>query len=297
MDLYVDDAAAMRKNSSDSMDVDVKTHPADRSLDSLDDAVLQRVIEQTYRPHTVAADASASAASKHGKMEQPGTLKTSKTHHHMRFKKPTMLKVRERSKSVGFDESSPINETGAEFPAHQAASDAVAGHDKLYKMEPAMVHAHHSHRNKTKVSKWTRVKEAFRWEKAHVEPSSAAAATAVVIHHKTISAPVLNKPLPTPPTLPAAGAKSHKSGQRTSTVDSLPDDQTTADSPGIHPFRNVSPVFQLSRSGRMLSRTASTSSSSLSECPLESEILKSFADAQQLPRKLKQLPFNYPIKC
>ena len=56
MDMYVDDATGLRKNSSDSMDVDVKTHPADRSLDSLDDAVLQRVIEQTYRPHAVVAD-------------------------------------------------------------------------------------------------------------------------------------------------------------------------------------------------------------------------------------------------
>ena len=35
-----------------------------------------------------------------------------------------------------------------------------------------------------------------------------------------------------------------------------------------------------------MSRTVSTSSSSLSECPLESEILKSFADAQELPRNI-----------
>ena len=106
LDMYVD-TPSIRKNSSDSMDVDVKINAADRSLDSLDDAP------------TAGAKVSAAAAAKcvdSGTKFLPKTaVETTpvknKAHHHMRFKKPLLLKYRERSKSVGFDESSPVNET------------------------------------------------------------------------------------------------------------------------------------------------------------------------------------------
>merc|ERR1740128_487952 len=64
----------------------------------------------------------------------------------------------------------------------------------------------------------------------------------------------------------------------------LQPEEEAVDSSPSHYYKSISPVFQLGRSaGRPMSRTVSTSSSSLSECPLESEILKSFADAQELP--------------
>lgn len=51
-----------------------------------------------------------------------------------------------------------------------------------------------------------------------------------------------------------------------------------------------SPLFHVGR----ISSNSSSSSSSLSECPLESEILKSFADAQQLPRQWFSTPL-FPL--
>ena len=123
-------------------------------------------------------------------------------------------------------------------------------------------------RTKTKVSKWTRVKEAFRWEKAHVEPAASSNAKLM------ISAPLIKAAAPlTSKMLPAAmtlASPPPPPPPPPLPLTDLPAEET----------EDKSPVYSLRRT----STTASTSSSSLSECPLESEILKSFADAQELPR-------------
>lgn len=89
LDLYVD-APTLRKNSTDSMDVDDATPTV---------AVVAAVTAAVKPTAKMDANRKAEAAVKN------------KSHHHMRFKKPLLLKYRERSKSVGFDEAIPVNET------------------------------------------------------------------------------------------------------------------------------------------------------------------------------------------
>ena len=211
---------------------------ADRSLDSLDSSgellqsppQLMMSIDSSEK-----TDRLSSSSSKKGR-------KSHNHHHHHRFKKPLLLKQRERSKSVGFDEI-VIGEGGGDKTIDQVSHQ---------QQQPQ----HKQRSIKTKVSKWTRVKEAFRWEKAHVSKHAE-----VLLKEEPVSARVAV----------------HLAG---------------IDSPAHHHavvIKSASPVFRLGRRRRSTSagtRTPnSSSSSSLSECPLESEILKSFADAQELPSK------------
>ena len=87
LDLYVD-TPALHKNSTDSVDVD----------DAAPAAAVVAAVTAAVKPIKTDASRKTEAAGKN------------KGHHHMRFKKPLLLKYRERSKSVGFDESSPVNE-------------------------------------------------------------------------------------------------------------------------------------------------------------------------------------------
>lgn len=237
----------------------------DRSLDSLDSGEILAQAELNL-PSEPAKNAS-----------DPGrTGKKVKSNHHMKFKKPTtLLKYRERSKSVGFDENMPIGGESEVDYVNTTSTTTTPSPDN-YKMpetnamassgsgsgsSPRPVTLNTSGgRTKTKVSKWTRVKEAFRWEKAHVDTSGAVKAT--TSKHPPDKEEALSRHQVSP------------SGHR-----------LAPESPSHAMAKSPSPVFRLGRRRRSTSRT-STSSSSLSECPLESEILKSFADAQELPRKL-----------
>jgi hypothetical protein len=214
---------------------------ADRSLDSLDSSgeLLQSPPQLMMSIET--SEKRSDRLSSSSKKERKGH---SNHHHHHRFKKPLLLKQRERSKSVGFDEI-----VIGEGDGDKNNTDQVLNQQQQQ--------SQHKQRSiKTKVSKWTRVKEAFRWEKAHVSKQ----------------AEVLLKEAPV-----SARVAVHLAG---------------IDSPAHHHavvIKSASPVFRLGRRRRSTSagtRTPnSSSSSSLSECPLESEILKSFADAQELPSK------------
>lgn len=205
----------------------------------------------------------------------------------MKFKKPALLKYRERSKSVGFDESIPIGENQIDF--NNAGSTATTPSPENYnKMNDnrAITDAGcrrggrtttSTIRTKTKVSKWTRVKEAFRWEKAHVDTSANHPAVKVT---STVGAKHPDKEAEPLRQLEVASTQ-------TLSPDNLAGHVTAM-------AKSPSPIFRLGRRRRSTtSRTSSTSSSSLSECPLESEILKSFADAQELPCKWHVLFFNH----
>ena len=247
-----------------------ETGGADRSLDSLDSGEIVQQAEPV-------------------KSEDPGRNsgkkgKSHNHHHHMKFHKKSsnLLKYRERSKSVGFDENVPLGSTSGENNNQQVdynASPTTTPSPDSYKLPetttttiPASPRgaagSHHPVgviRTKTKVSKWTRVKEAFRWEKAHVDPAAT-----------TVKARSSKHP---PDRMKEEALSSrHQVRQHNNTL--APDESLVG-----HHVKSPSPVFRLGRRRRSNSRT-STSSSSLSECPLESEILKSFADAQELPRKL-----------
>lgn len=209
---------------------------ADRSLDSLLDSSGEILLHQsTTAQSQVLPDKSESRKKRKHNHQQ---------HHHHRFKKPAtlLLKQRERSKSVGFDES-------------LMEDAAVDEQQQQQQQQPQPAQKQQSRSIKTKVSKWTRVKEAFRWEKAHVSKQPQ-----VMLKEEPVSARVAV----------------HLAG---------------IDSPAHHHavvIKSASPVFRLGRrrrsNGSVGTRTPnSSSSSSLSECPLESEILKSFADAQELP--------------
>lgn len=88
LDLYVD-TPTLRKNSTDSMDAD----------DAASAVTVVTTVAAAVKPVKTDATRKVEAVVKN------------KGHHHMRFKKPQLLKYRERSKSVGFDESSPVSET------------------------------------------------------------------------------------------------------------------------------------------------------------------------------------------
>ncbi len=92
-----------------------------------------------------------------------------------RFKKPLLLKYRERSRSVGFDEPAGTS-TSDDGPGAPPESNVNVDEDRhLQQQQQRQQQQQHRIvllRPKTKVSKWTRVKEAFRWEKAHVDPST-----------------------------------------------------------------------------------------------------------------------------
>lgn len=227
---------------------------ADRSIDSLDSG-------EILCPATPSSqDTSKKSTGK------------SHHHHHHRAKKSGSIPYRERSKSVGFDDPA-MAMTGKDSSSAAVASEyssppaEVVYSVKLPVIEPSTAASIQPVRTKTKVSKWTRVKEAFRWEKAHVDSSPGK------LTGQHLKTPLDPAPSPTavlaPPTTPSApeSPPSHVPVQSKSS--------------------QQSPVFLLSRRrmSASRSRTSSTSSSSLSECPLESEILKSFADAQELPRK------------
>lgn len=199
-------------------------------------------------------------------------------HHHHRLKKPGEVRYRERSKSVGYDDP-PIPDGDGVTDDYSAGPVSLTGTSgnphppEVFLPTPPppppttlAVIVPPPARTKTKVSKWTRVKEAFRWEKAHVDSAAG---------HKAVSKPSTQPPRQLQEVPPASRP----------TVSTT----TTPESPADHAVMKSgeqSPVFLLSRSRRSASsRTSSSSSSSLSECPLESEILKSFADAQELPRK------------
>jgi len=165
-----------------------------------------------------------------------------------RFKKaaPLLYKYRERSKSVGFDDQDQ------EAAASVAVTAAAAAAQVTPAATPAVsggVVGEEVVRPKTKVSKWTRVKEAFRWEKAHVDAPAAKAST------------------PAAPPSSAVTAAASSTGRPANSV---------GGGVGDEPVKTRRPLSALST-------TWSSSSSSLSECPLESEILKSLADAQELP--------------
>ena len=147
--------------------------------------------------------------------------------------------------------------------------------EKRFQVTPQQATPATHQRTKTKVSKWTRVKEAFRWEKAHVEPAASSNAK-LMISAPLIKAttPLASKMLPAAITL--ASTLHPPSPPPLPLVDLAAEEG-----------EDKSPVFHLRRT----STTASTSSSSLSECPLESEILKSFADAQELPRNFTTFLF------
>lgn len=220
-------------------------HPeADRSLDSLDGSdILPGAGDSVKRT----------------------VNKKPKGHHHMKFKKPALLKYRERSKSVGFDDPG-LHDADGDGPDIVTAT-LGAGLNESYNKLPGDGSVHvaartPSHRAKTKVSKWTRVKEAFRWEKAHVDPSASGAKGKHHLQEKDGH---------------RTGCDRQPVGQRA--------DGLSPESPGHGMSKSASPVFRLGRRTRSTSRSSSTSSSSLSECPLESEILKSYADAQELPCK------------
>lgn len=287
LDLFVgSDSTASASNMSHKTDAG-----ADRSLDSLDSGetmpINQELIqtaETANLKNTVNDNSSNGSVMEHSSSgrHQSRSGKKIKSNHHMKFKKPgTLLKYRERSKSVGFDEAAPATpssiggggteENEVDYDHVNLASATTTPSPDSYKIPETS--SNNRGRPKTKVSKWTRVKEAFRWEKAHVD------------HHQQ------------------AGSSSSTSKVMTSSSTSkLPDKEEVAAaidnrSPYQHSLasessshhamaRSPSPVFRLGRRRRSTTSRTSTSSSSLSECPLESEILKSFADAQELPRKL-----------
>ena len=246
------------------------------STDSIAEAAAEAKHEAKYQHHSIDSldvDQTAvvpvltDAVTSPSPVKTPDKIVKNKTPN--RFKKPLLLKYRERSKSVGFDE--PGNTDAGTTPVYTPTAS----------MPPPLPSTSGAHLNppvtlltsdsdehgsvvvlrpKTKVSKWTRVKEAFRWEKAHVDPPKVA-------------------PIPSP-----SSASANKSIKDEVCKSSLADENTVGSSSGSS--QPSSPMFQL---GRVSSN--SSSSSSLSECPLESEILRSFADAQQLPRKLC-IPFD-----
>lgn len=237
---------------------------ADHSLDSLDsgEILAQAELDPPSEPAKNANDPIRAG-------------KKVKSNHHMKFKKPTtLLKYRERSKSVGFDENVPIGGESEVDYVNTTSTTTTPSPDN-YKMPESNATASSGSsprpvtlntcggRTKTKVSKWTRVKEAFRWEKAHVDTSATVKATAS--KHPPDKEEALTSP---------SCHQISPAGHR-----------LAPESPSHAMAKSPSPVFRLGRRRRSTSRT-STSSSSLSECPLESEILKSFADAQELPRKL-----------
>ena len=237
---------------------------ADRSIDSLDSGEI------------LCGPVTANSA---GQDSASGNKKSNKGHHHHhhhhhRFKKPLgTVKYRERSKSVGFDDPATApsliasaEESVAVESEYSNPPAEVVYSVKLPVIEPSAAASIivQPGRAKTKVSKWTRVKEAFRWEKAHVDSAGKSSSSSLC-----------------PPKSPDTAAPPSAAS-------------TTPESPPSHavpvPTKcSQSPVFLLSRRNKQRStsrsRASSTTSSSSSECPLESEILKSFADAQELPRK------------
>lgn len=239
----------------------------DRSLDSLDSGeILQQTSELGLTEQTKTGH--------HNDSNRSSNKPKIKSNHHMKFKKPTLLKYRERSKSVGFDETNVPLGGESEVDYVNTTSTTTTPSPDNYKMpetnpisgtshsqRPVTLTGTSAGRTKTKVSKWTRVKEAFRWEKAHVDASVTVKAT--TSKHPDNKEEALSRHQVNP--------------VLTSTL--------APEIPGHAMAKSPSPVFRLGRRRRSTSRT-STSSSSLSECPLESEILKSFADAQELPRKL-----------
>ncbi|XP_059350540.1 uncharacterized protein LOC130693334 isoform X2 [Daphnia carinata] len=245
---------------------------ADRSLDSLDSSETLPITQAELLGSIHTADKSTNNSSDHPSGRQPRSPagKKIKSNHHMKFKKPgTLLKYRERSKSVGFDENvvPPITSEENEVDYDNAvnASTTSTPSPDSYKLPGTSVTPRG--RPKTKVSKWTRVKEAFRWEKAHVDQHQA--------NSPSCATKVNNSPSKHPEKEEAALSRQQVVPYQHS---------LSPESPGHVMARSPSPVFRLGRRRRSTtSRGTSTSSSSLSECPLESEILKSFADAQELP--------------
>lgn len=247
---------------------------ADRSLDSLDSGEILPITQTELlgrTPHSVKStnNNSSDHPSGGGHQHRSPSAKKIKSNHHMKFKKPgTLLKYRERSKSVGFDENvvPPSEENEIDYDNVVTASTTSTPSPDSYKLPGTSVTARG--RTKTKVSKWTRVKEAFRWEKAHVDQQQANS--------------------PSCPTKVNIHPSKHPDKEDVGRHQAGPYQHTLApESPSQAMARSPSPVFRLGRRRRSTtSRGTSTSSSSLSECPLESEILKSFADAQELPRTL-----------
>lgn len=248
---------------------------ADRSLDSLDSGEILPITQAELLGHTAdSVKSTNNSSSDHpsggGHQSRSPAGKKIKSNHHMKFKKPgTLLKYRERSKSVGFDENvvPAINSEENEVDYDNAvnASTTSTPSPDSYKLPGTSVTPRG--RSKTKVSKWTRVKEAFRWEKAHVDQHQA--------NSPSCATKVNNSPSKHPEKEEAALSRQQVVAYQHS---------LSPESPGHVMARSPSPVFRLGRRRRSTtSRGTSTSSSSLSECPLESEILKSFADAQELP--------------
>ena len=286
LDLFVgSDSAASASNMSHKTDAG-----ADRSLDSLDSGetlpINQELIQtaETANLKNAVNDSSNGSVMEHSSSgrHQSRSGKKIKSNHHMKFKKPgTLLKYRERSKSVGFDEAAPATpssigggteENEVDYD-HVNASATTTPSPDSYKIPETS--SNNRSRPKTKVSKWTRVKEAFRWEKAHVD------------HHQQQqagSSPSASKVMTSSST-----SKLTDKEEVAAAIDSRSPYQHSlaSESSSHHAMaRSPSPVFRLGRRRRSTTSRTSTSSSSLSECPLESEILKSFADAQELPRKL-----------
>jgi hypothetical protein len=220
-------------------------------------------------------------------------------HHHHRLKKPSSIQYRERSKSVGYDDP-PLSSSPPDTESCSAANNTMDSSDYIStdgggnsppevfiqipapKPETASINIHHQQvRIKTKVSKWTRVKEAFRWEKAHVE--------SIQHHHpkSKMATPLVAAILPAPIALnPVVSIVKAP----------IPESPIVEDAISRNLKDPESPVFLLSRRRHSASSGSSTTSSSaLSECPLESEILKSFADAQELPRKFDHFHLKFLI--
>jgi hypothetical protein len=300
LDLFVgSDSAASASNMSTKADAG-----ADRSLDSLDSGEILPIISQHQAELIPVEPANKSAGimdnNSNGSVEhsssgggggggghrQSRAGKKIKSHHHMKFKKPgTLLKYRERSKSVGFDENvapPPIAAGGEEhevdYDVNNASATTTPSPDS-YKL-PETAPGNRS-RPKTKVSKWTRVKEAFRWEKAHVDQQHQATSSGGSPSAGKVTSSSTSK-LPDKEEVGALDSSSHNNRHQVS-----PYQHSLASESSSHAMaRSPSPIFRLGRRRRSTTSRTSTSSSSLSECPLESEILKSFADAQELPRKL-----------
>ncbi|EFX80681.1 hypothetical protein DAPPUDRAFT_318379 [Daphnia pulex] len=298
LDLFVgSDSAASASNMSTKADAG-----ADRSLDSLDSGEILPIISQHQAELIPVEPANKSAGimdnNSNGSVEhsssgggggggghrQSRAGKKIKSHHHMKFKKPggTLLKYRERSKSVGFDENvapPPIAAGGEEnevdYDVNNASATTTPSPDSYKLPETAPVSRS---RPKTKVSKWTRVKEAFRWEKAHVDQQHQATSSGGSPSAGKVTSSSSTSKLPDKEEVGALDS-SHNNRHQVS-----PYQHSLASESSSHAMaRSPSPIFRLGRRRRSTTSRTSTSSSSLSECPLESEILKSFADAQELP--------------
>ena len=129
---------------------------------------LKGLQEAQWNMNSEAAPPGGTIRKRHGSEEsllksRGGETSAGKSKRNLKLKRALYLQQRERSKSVGHDvpEVSPVTPPSPPPPPRPARTTVAA-------LPPALP----PHRNKelatgkAKISKWTKVKEAFRWEKA-----------------------------------------------------------------------------------------------------------------------------------